>query len=165
MKTQGLPGPETGVIAGLNEPAILEFGAGSGRLAVDVLRALAQLDALPERYAIIEVSADLRERQQVLVRKEVPELADRVAWLDRMPDRHTGIVIANEVLDALPVERFVRRRERVAQVCVTVEDDCFVAVERPEVNRDIDEHDVVLLGQAIRILPPYDITPQVEHPP
>ena len=119
-----------GVINELDAPAILEFGAGSGRLAVDVLRKLAELDALPERYAIIEVSPDLRERQEQLLRREVPDLADRVTWLDRLPANHVGVVIANEVLDALPVERFVRRADGVYQVCVAVEGDRFVAVER-----------------------------------
>ncbi|MDD3530328.1 MAG: SAM-dependent methyltransferase, partial [Gallionellaceae bacterium] len=61
---------------------ILELGAGSGRLAVDVMRELDRLDRLPERYAILELSADLRQRQQALFAAEAPELLDRVAWLD-----------------------------------------------------------------------------------
>lgn len=120
-----------GVIAGIADAAILEFGAGSGRLAVDVLRTLMRLDALPARYLIIEVSPDLRERQQSLIRTELPELLDKVRWLQGLPERHSGIVIANEVLDALPVERFVKRADGVRQVCVAVADDRFVAVERP----------------------------------
>ena len=82
------------VLAQVDAPAILEFGAGSGRLAVDVLHKLADLDALPERYQILEVSADLRERQEALLKLEIPELIDRVTWVDRLPDEHRGVVIA-----------------------------------------------------------------------
>lgn len=84
-------------------PHILELGAGSGKLAADVLDELERLDCLPERYDILEVSADLRERQQTLLRERVPQLAARVHWLDALPEAISGAVIANEVLDALPV--------------------------------------------------------------
>jgi len=113
------------------EPAVLEFGAGSGRLALDMLRALRELDALPAEYRILEVSADLRERQQRLLHKELPELADRIVWLDRMPALHRGIVLANEVLDALPVERFMRRKNGVYQLRVGDEAGEFVFVDEP----------------------------------
>jgi len=84
-------------------PYILEFGAGSGKLAADVLGELERMNCLPERYDILEVSADLRERQQTLLRERLPHLADRVSWLDALPEKISGVVIANEVLDALPV--------------------------------------------------------------
>jgi SAM-dependent MidA family methyltransferase len=84
-------------------PHILELGAGSGKLATDVLGELERLDSLPERYAILEVSADLRARQQELLRENIPHLMDRVSWLETLPDNISGAVIANEVLDALPV--------------------------------------------------------------
>lgn len=82
---------------------IMELGAGSGRLAVDLMRELARLGRLPDRYAILEVSPDLRQRQQALFAQEAPELLERVHWLDTLPDRISGLVIGNEVLDALPV--------------------------------------------------------------
>ena len=113
------------------EPLVLEFGAGSGRLALDMLRALRELDALPAEYRILEVSADLRERQQRLLHRELPELADRIVWLDRMPARHRGIVLANEVLDALPVERFMRRKNGICQLRVGDEAGEFVFVDEP----------------------------------
>ena len=112
-------------------PAIFEIGAGSGRLAVDVLRMLADLDSMPENgYQILEVSPDLRERQEQRLRSEVPELAHVVTWLDQMPQGFCGIVVANEVLDALPVERFVRHDSSVRQVCVTAERGSFALAER-----------------------------------
>ncbi len=82
---------------------VLELGAGSGRLAADVLAALEVRDRLPARYRILEVSADLRQRQQRYLQAQVPELLDRIEWLDALPLRMTGVVLANEVLDALPV--------------------------------------------------------------
>jgi SAM-dependent MidA family methyltransferase len=117
------------VLQQVDSPSILELGAGSGRLAVDVLRKLAGLDALPERYLILEVSADFSERQKTLLGWEIPELVDRVTWVDRLPDEHRGVILANEVLDALPVERFVRRGDGIMQICVADDDGQFVARE------------------------------------
>jgi SAM-dependent MidA family methyltransferase len=82
---------------------ILELGAGSGKLAVDMLAELEQLGSLPESYAILEVSADLRARQQTLMRERLPHLLGRVHWLDALPERFSGAIVGNEVLDALPV--------------------------------------------------------------
>ncbi len=84
-------------------PHILELGAGSGKLAADILGELEQLGFLPESYSILEVSADLRERQRELIQQRLPHLFDRVCWLDALPDSLSGAVVANEVLDALPV--------------------------------------------------------------
>jgi SAM-dependent MidA family methyltransferase len=98
---------------------ILELGAGSGAMAADLLAELAHLGQLPNRYLILEVSADLRERQQSTLRQRVPQLLERVAWLDALPMELTGIVVANEVLDALPVQRFVVRGGQVNALGVT----------------------------------------------
>ena len=116
------------VLAQIDGGEILEFGAGSGRLAVDVLTKLDELNALPDRYRILEVSADLQERQERLFRSEAAAYLDRIEWIDAIPERHSGVVIANEVLDALPVERFVRR-ESVQQLRVGAKDDRFEILE------------------------------------
>ena len=93
---------------------VLEFGAGTGRMAADMLAELARRDALPARYLILEVSADLRARQAATLAERVPDLAARVTWLDRLPTQPLdGVVLANEVLDALPVRRFHRREDGV----------------------------------------------------
>ena len=92
---------------------VLELGAGSGAMAATMLAELEALDALPARYLILDVSADLRERQRETLAGKVPHLLDRVQWLDRLPDGLTGVVVANEVLDAMPVERFVLRGDAV----------------------------------------------------
>jgi len=80
---------------------VLEFGAGSGALAASVIAALDVL-GLHVRYAIVEVSADLRARQQ----RRLAALGDRVVWLDHLPKSFVGCVLANEVLDAMPVDIF-----------------------------------------------------------
>ena len=98
---------------------VLELGAGSGRMAADLLVELAAIDALPGRYRILEVSADLAQRQRTRIAQLPAQLAGRVEWLDRWPsDAMRGVVLANEVLDAMPVERFRLRGEPGAQrVC------------------------------------------------
>ncbi|MGB5475152.1 MAG: SAM-dependent methyltransferase [Gammaproteobacteria bacterium] len=86
---------------------ILEFGAGSGRLAVDLLGELDNLGQLPARYCILERSAELRARQQELLRAQLPHLCGRVAWLEQLPETgFRGVMLGNEVLDAMAVERF-----------------------------------------------------------
>lgn len=82
---------------------ILEIGAGSGALAADMLRELAVLDRRPDRYLILEVSADLRERQRTRLAEHSGELAGIVSWLDTLPAGFSGTMIGNEVLDAIPV--------------------------------------------------------------
>jgi SAM-dependent MidA family methyltransferase len=104
---------------------ILELGAGSGRLAVEILRKLNDLRSLPQRYLIIETSAELVARQADLISEELPELYDRVEWLGDLPKGFAGVVIANEVADALPVERFERADDGVLQMHVTADDGGF----------------------------------------
>jgi SAM-dependent MidA family methyltransferase len=99
--------------------AILELGAGSGVMAADLLNELGAQGASPERYLILEVSADLRERQRALLQERAPAYATRVAWLDRLPDEFRGVVLANEVLDALPVQRFRIRGDQINALGVT----------------------------------------------
>jgi SAM-dependent MidA family methyltransferase len=81
---------------------IVELGAGSGVLASDILSELERLDRLPRRYAILEVSAALAARQQAHVASSLPHLSARVQWLRRLPDRIHGVVLGNEVADAMP---------------------------------------------------------------
>ncbi len=119
------------ILAQLESPAILEIGAGSGRLAADMLEALSAADALPAGgYCILEVSPDLQQRQRNLLAERVPDLVDSVRWLSAMPTGFTGVVIANELLDAMPVERFVRHADGLRQIGVASHDEAFQLVER-----------------------------------
>ena len=131
--------------------SVLEFGAGSGKLALDLLQKLADLDALPDCYYIFEVSAELQERQEVFLAQEIPEFVNKVSWLNQLPKQHKGVVIANEVLDALPVERFVRRKDHVAQLCVAADEDEFAILEReaPEVLASTVAAIESALGQSL----------------
>lgn len=83
-------------------PRVIEAGAGSGRLAADLLNALDVLGCPPERYQILELSGELRARQQATLKEQAPRLANRVEWLDELPERFRGCLIGNEVLDAMP---------------------------------------------------------------
>jgi SAM-dependent MidA family methyltransferase len=106
-------------------PHILELGAGSGILAVDMLAELESLGSLPERYAILEISAELRERQQELMRKRLPHLLHRVHWLDALPEKFSGAIVANEVLDALPVHVVHWRDSAITEHGVVASDNGF----------------------------------------
>lgn len=109
------------VLASLNQACVLEFGAGSGALAVSLIEALSALDQLPKRYCILEISPDLRERQ----RKRLEPIANQhgldIEWLERMPEEPLqGVILANEVVDAFPVTRFrvVNGKPVRAGVCI-----------------------------------------------
>ncbi|HRY14922.1 MAG TPA: SAM-dependent methyltransferase [Candidatus Competibacteraceae bacterium] len=95
------------ILETLDGGIILELGAGAGIMAADLLEELRALDMLPERYAILELSGELRERQRQTLSQRVPDLLKQVVWLDTLPEPgFQGVILGNEVLDALPVERF-----------------------------------------------------------
>ena len=98
------------ILGQVRDGEVIELGPGTGRLAADVLTAAAEQDRLPDRYRLLEVSPDLRERQRAQLAQRVPELAARVEWIDRLPERWRGVVIANEVLDSVP-PHLVHRRD------------------------------------------------------
>jgi SAM-dependent MidA family methyltransferase len=94
-------------VLAVTEGEILELGAGTGRMAAALLSELAAQGALPERYAILEVSADLADRQRARLARLPPSLRERVVWRERLPERPLrGVMVANEVADALPFRRF-----------------------------------------------------------
>ena len=97
------------ILQHLHQPILFEFGAGSGQLCVDLLTGLEQCDVLPSAYHILEISASLKAQQQNTITTQIPHLADRVQWLSSWPEQaFEGVVIANEVLDAMPVHRFLK---------------------------------------------------------
>ncbi|HSD61487.1 MAG TPA: SAM-dependent methyltransferase [Burkholderiales bacterium] len=110
---------------------IFELGAGTGKLALQLLLELERLEALPAAYSILEVSAELRERQQAWLRATAPHLLSRVRWLERLPERISGLVLANEVLDALPVHAVAWRDTGLFERGVAVENSAFAWSERP----------------------------------
>lgn len=101
---------------------ILEFGAGSGKLAYDILTKLDQLNALPINYFILDVSPDLKYKQQELFNKLPLHLKNKVIFLNTLPEKFDGIILANEVIDAMPVNLFEFDIEKnsIAEVGLTL---------------------------------------------
>lgn len=130
---------QTAQIMALSAPHIVEVGAGSGQLAADLLLELEARAALPESYAILDLSGELRARQQATLTERAPHLVPRVRWLDRLPERFDGLVLANELLDALPVHLVVWGAEEAPEAVfergVSVESERFVWRDRPASGR------------------------------
>ena len=117
---------------------VLELGAGEGHLAADLLNGLADLEALPSRYYILEVSADLRVRQQARLAKCASPWLDRVVWLETLPTAFTGVILGNELLDALPVDVLHRRNEGIEERGVVLaEDGQFAWADQPASNAEL----------------------------
>jgi SAM-dependent MidA family methyltransferase len=115
------------VLAEVQGGDILEFGAGSGVMAADLLLELERLNCLPAHYFILEVSADLQKRQQEKLQQSIPHLFKRVVWLTSLPATPLrGIILANEVLDAMPVHRFVLENKQIKEIGVAWEDERLV---------------------------------------
>ena len=131
-------------LAGLTNGDMLELGAGSGALAAQILSRLAELRELPRRYLILEVSPELAQRQRQTLAQAAPAIVDRVQWIDELPRHFNGVIIANEVADALPVERFRVHREGIQQAYVIIGDAGLTTVWR-EASAPVSEQ-VVALG-------------------
>lgn len=105
---------------------VLEVGGGSGIMAADMLARLETLGALPAQYLILELSADLQARQRETLAARVPHLLERVCWLHALPSAgFCGVVVANELLDALPVHCFVTGESGLQERCVSFEEGRF----------------------------------------
>ncbi len=122
------------VLQQLGMSDVLELGAGSGVMALEMLREFERMNCLPERYCILEVSADLRARQQRLLLEHLPHLMSRLHWLDALPTDFAGVLLANEVLDALPVQRFVMQQGQVCALGLATVDEQLVWQSRPAGN-------------------------------
>ena len=125
-------------IMALSAPQIIEVGAGSGRLAADLLLELEQRKALPEYYGILDLSGELRERQRNTIEQRAPHLLSRVAWLDRLPEHFDGLVLANELLDAMPVHLVVWNEEAICERGVAWENEGFVWRDQPAFGRVLE---------------------------
>ena len=109
------------ILSGLEAPILFEFGAGSGQLCVDILTHLERLECLPRAYHILEVSGDLQRRQQELIQSKIPHLSHLLTWLSHWPSQpFNGVIIANEVLDAMPVHRFLQTKDGLLESYITL---------------------------------------------
>jgi len=112
-----------------------EFGAGTGKLAAGLLNAFAELGVPFERYTIVDLSGELRERQRATIEANAPALASKVKWLDALPQAFDGVVVGNEVLDAMPVRLVVRKLGAWHERGVVAQNGRFAFDDRP-VARD-----------------------------
>ena len=101
--------------------AVLEFGAGSGKLAAHLLMALKAAGLTPS-YAILDVSGELRARQAATIAELAPNSVQQVKWLSALPENFEGVVLANEVLDAMPVKLLCKTEHAWEELCVITHD-------------------------------------------
>ena len=137
-------------VLGSSGGSILELGAGSGSLCAGLLAGLDELKQSPARYWMLDVSADLRARQQDRLATLPAHLRRKVEWIDRLPDQFTGVILANEVLDALPVHLIAWRDDALLERGVTWRDGRLKFDERPLI-----EGPLLTAAHIISPSPPY----------
>jgi SAM-dependent MidA family methyltransferase len=133
---------------------VLEFGAGSGKLAAQVLQAL-RAQGLAPGYAILDVSGSLRARQAQTIAQLAPECAQQVTWLDALPDAFEGVVLANELLDAMPCKLLRRSEAGWNELCVDAKNTQFVE-RATDAAPPVDWHAALPLGYTTEIHPQAD---------
>ncbi len=131
-------------IMSLSSSHILELGAGSGKLATDLLAELERIGKLPDTYSILEISPDLRARQQTMLNERLPHLFDKVRWVDTLPATYSGAIIANEVLDALPVHLLRWRDSAISERGVALDDGGFLWDER-----EVCDESLLIAAQSV----------------
>ena len=128
---------------------ILELGPGSGILAADLFGELKAQKAAPSRYRLLEVSPDLQERQRRLIAERFPDDLGRFEWIDRLPERIRGLVVANEVLDVVPFSLVHRSGGEILERGVIVTEAGFAFDDRPLPAGDLKR-------RATAVFPPGD---------
>ncbi len=111
--------------------AILELGAGSGLMAVKLLLELEKQNALPQSYYILDLSPELKQRQKETFKQLAPHLLSRIIWLEQLPTAFKGVVLGNEVLDAMPVDVFTLHKDRLFEHQVIWQDEQLVEQLNP----------------------------------
>ncbi|MBF0219856.1 MAG: SAM-dependent methyltransferase [Gammaproteobacteria bacterium] len=152
-----LAGQVAEILNSMDGGDLLEFGAGSGALAADLLQALESRQQLPDHYLIIELSGDLQQRQQQRLQQQVPHLLPRVEWLSSLPERpFQGVILANELLDAMPAERFQVSASGVEECGVTVNREGeLLLTHRPLADNTPLARYLTPLCQALQLSPGY----------
>ena len=137
------------ILSKIPKASILEAGPGSGAMAADILAELERLGELPDRYYLLETSADLRQRQRETIQQKVPHLASLVQWLDELPNPgFRGVVLGNELLDAMPVHRFCLHHKETAELYVAYENNRFVWKHGPVTHPVISQR-LSQIGDAV----------------
>lgn len=142
------------VLAEIPNANVLELGAGTGQLAVDLLLSLQIIEQLPERYYILEVSDHLRQVQLETLRKKLPEtLFRRVEWLNELPANFHGFIFGNEVLDAIPVHIIHTQSDGVYERGIVVEQGDLVWQSRKiDANNSLQQQQLLEVAEKL-ILP------------
>ncbi len=126
-------------VLGDDNSNILEFGAGSGKLALDLLLELDNLGRLPKHYFILELSGELHKRQKELFEKCAPQFLSRIDWLENLPNKFRGLILTNEVLDAMPVHLVIWRDANLLERGVTWNGRTFEWSDRILINKELVE--------------------------
>ena len=143
------------ILSELDHPILFEFGAGSGKLCVSLLKQLQILNCLPDEYHILELSGHLQARQQAYILQEIPELSHRIKWLSSWPKTpFNGVILANEVLDAMPIHRFLQTSQGLLESYIGLNAQSeLVELFKPCVNQPLTDHvHMVLPPDAIPYL-------------
>ncbi len=141
------------VLAATGTGTILELGAGTGSMACEIISALCRREGLLQEYQILETSADLRQRQQQYLQEQLPDFYPRVSWLDRLPAAPVnGLILANEVLDALPVNRIGITAGRIHELFVAAGGGQFVW-QAGQAGDGVSAEAETVLGDHARSLP------------
>lgn len=134
--------------------AILEFGPGRGKMAADILLQLEKCSRLPEKYYCLELSPHLQKTQLAHIESHCPHLLSRVEWLDKLPDTpFEGAILANEILDAMPVHLFELGANGLAERFVALDQDQLTFVS--ETPSDTVEKHASRLIEKYNLNTPY----------
>ncbi len=139
--------------------SILEFGAGSGQLARDILASLYEKGCLPNHYYILDVSADLKQRQYSLLAELLPAaIFERIVWLDRLPSSDEPLlVVANEVADAIPCQWVRKQPSHWEAAGVVVDDTNTLQIEWRQVEESLVDHRWLPRDGTAELMAPYHI--------
>ena len=138
----------TPILDHYQSPSIIEIGAGTGKLAFDIMTQLNDYQVNFDRYYILELSADLKQRQQSMLSHLPTKTLNKIVWLDSIPmDSIDGVIIANEVIDALPFTRFKSQNGQVYELGISVEDNQLI--EQPRLADEILSNTVDSIAKEI----------------
>ena len=138
----------TPILDHYQSPSIIEIGAGTGKLAFDIMTQLNDYQVNFDRYYILELSADLKQRQQSLLSHLPAKTLNKIVWLDSIPmDSIDGVIIANEVIDALPFTRFKTQNGQVYELGISFEDNQLI--EQPRLADEMLSNTVASIAKKI----------------
>lgn len=138
----------TPILDHYQSPSIIEIGAGTGKLAFDIMTQLNDYQVNFDRYYILELSADLKQRQQSMLSHLPTKTLNKIVWLDSIPmDAIDGVIIANEVIDALPFTRFKTQNGQVYELGISVEDNQLI--EQPRLADEMLSNTVDSIAKEI----------------